>query len=252
MKLCIISSCLNENASIKDHLQYLNNLNNLFGTTYIICDGGSVDGSIETIESELASNCILIKNSGTIYNSWNQAIRIGLKIASHLVFLGVGDKLEPVYLRNTILQPNSNEADVIISQLKIGPTFRGLSSCQNFQKSLNSIFACMPAHHVGVIFSTRLFNQVGMFNTDFKIAADLDWMLRLRQIKTLKVISYPQFGVYMKPGGVSSGLQKPMNIMVEECKIAFLHKLAPCPKRILYLCCMILKHGLDRKITGDR
>ena len=246
MKLCIITSCLNEYGSIKEHIEYLNNLNTLHGIIYIICDGGSTDGSIRIIESIHQDNCFLIKNSGTIYNSWNEGIRWGLKLASHFVFLGVGDRLDPIYLRNTIMDPNHNASDICFSGLKIGHELHAINSYPTFQRSVNSIFACMPLHHVGTIFSSRLFKLIGAFNIEYKIAADLDWVLRLRQIKNLILVSSPRYGVYMKPGGISSGLKKPFNIMVEELKIALQHKLLPCPKRVFYLLFMIFKNGLRK------
>lgn len=236
MKLAIITAILNERAKIEGHIDYLISVCSEYNAIYIIADGGSVDGSQQLVIRDASSECIFLENTGTIYNSWNKSLAELDSDVTHVVFLGVGDRLHDEFLNNIFSSAGIFNDDIITSGVQIGIKKFGI---QNEKEILHSIlfsrFACMPIHHSGTIFSLRLFRLAGDFNVSYLICADLDWMLKLRNIDPLKLRVYSSYGVYLLPGGVSAGGNYAFRVMREEIIISFKQGKLPCFKRMVYL-----------------
>jgi glycosyltransferase involved in cell wall biosynthesis len=234
MKLWIVTAALNEKNTIKSHINYLNKIHKKTNIKYIIADGGSTDGTSDYIKKNIAHNCIFLKNTGSIYSSWNLSLNKILYRASHVCFLGVGDYLDFNYLSNII---NSNiYYDVYFCSLKIGKKYYPNFKCLKDNKLIDSKFVSMQIHHhAGALFSTKLFKKIGFFDVNYHIAADLDWMLRLSRLKNISFFSSQQYGVFMKAGGISSGNKDPLVIMREEILITIKNKKFPNLKRLFYL-----------------
>jgi hypothetical protein len=236
MRLCIITATLNENVLIGQHIDYLNELRSSHKIFYIIADGGSVDGTVDSIKLNITSDCLLLKNSGKIYESWNFSLENLPPQITHVAFLGVGDRLRLNYLQEILYSNNSDKIDIHTSGLEIGSKKYPLIKADLIIKAISSAnVACMPVHHSGTIFSVRLFKIIGKFNPIYMIASDLDWMLRLKLVSDISVYSFAGYGVSMRQYGISSGGLKSFAIIREELKISLYNRRFPCFKRILYL-----------------
>ena len=67
----------------------------------------------------------------------------------------------------------------------------------------NLSYGFMPAHP-GFACNKNLFEKIGYFNTNFKIAADFDWLLRLMILSEPKIYSINDFIISMEYGGISN------------------------------------------------
>ena len=55
-----------------------------------------------------------------------------------------------------------------------------------------------------ILFKKILFNNVGLFSLDYKIASDFDWLVRLMNSYEPKVINLNKLMVKMEDGGISN------------------------------------------------
>ena len=61
----------------------------------------------------------------------------------------------------------------------------------------------MPAH-TSLFLNSSVFKRFGNYNTDYKIAADFDFMCRIFKDESLKYLYVPCVFVNMKSGGLST------------------------------------------------
>jgi glycosyltransferase involved in cell wall biosynthesis len=250
MKLAIITSTLNEYGNIKRHLDYLNTLCLSYNVVYVIADGGSTDETQSLVRKLSTDKGIFLENSGSIYDSWNKSLDTLSSDVTHVVFLGVGDRLDECFLDGAFSNNDSHIADLITCGVQIGEKLFPIKSERDIEHLIfSSLFACIPTHHSGTIFSRSLFHLVGAFNSSYKVSADLDWFIRLRKIRTLKIISFYFYGVFLLPGGVSSGGPHAIRVLREDIKISLVSKRLPCLKRVLYLLVSYLKFKASLKLN---
>ena len=76
----------------------------------------------------------------------------------------------------------------------------------------------MPPHPT-LFLRKDLYNKVGYFDTQFKIAADYDFILRVFQIPDLKVEYLPTVLMLMRQGGASSKISNLLTKSLEDLQI---------------------------------
>ena len=165
----------------------------------IIIDGMSKDRTVEKISqySGLVSYWHSKKDSG-IYEAWNQ----GLDKArgEYICFIGSDDFYSDKDALARIFQNIENDDFDLISSkgLFIGKTKNHtIGAPWNFRKAARRITICHP----GLMHNRRLFERFGPFNTEYQIAGDYEFLLRLpKEIKTLHVDSIT---VKVADGGIS-------------------------------------------------
>lgn len=80
-------------------------------------------------------------------------------------------------------------------------------------------FGLMPAHPSFYLKREKI-QQIGLYNTSYKIASDFDFLLRAIYIRKIKTLYIEKDFVTMRVGGVStSGLSSRILIMKEHLKI---------------------------------
>ena len=174
---------------------------------YIIIDGGSTDGTIELIESygKKVTKFISEPDKG-IYDAINKGIR-----------LATGDILgilnsDDFFYNNTVIERvvesfkkgniDSVFGDVqFVDPVKTSKVVRYYSS-KNFKIS-KFRFGFMPAHPS--FYAKRdLFEKLGYYKTDYKIAADFELMIRFLKINRVRYKYLEMPFVSMRRGGVSN------------------------------------------------
>ena len=206
MKISIITVTLNSSQTIRD------TLNSVFSQNYkniehIIVDGGSKDETYSILKRyPLKNKKIFTKKNFGIYKSINYGIK--KSTGKYLCILNSDD----------IFHSNDTIKNIvkIISKNKKSKIFLGnvayfdnsdyykitrFYSSKGFKK-WKMRFGLMPPHPASII-KKEIYNKHGLYNENFKIAADFEFFLRLFLIKKENFKLVDQTYVRMRSGGIS-------------------------------------------------
>ena len=172
---------------------------------WVVQDGGSSDGTQQWLESLADARISLVseKDSG-IYDALNKAVR---RAKGEWIGLLHSDDLYP---NNNVLQEvvaATDGHDAIYGDLKYvqaSATQQVLRHWKagTFEPALLRK-GWMPPHPT-LFLRKEIYARVGEFDTQFKIAADYDFILRVFQLAHLKIHYLPQVLMLMRQGGASS------------------------------------------------
>jgi glycosyltransferase len=206
MKISIITVVYNNTKTIRDAIDSV--LSQTYkNIEYIIVDGGSTDGTVEIVRSygNKISKFVSEKDNG-LYDAMNKGIRLAtgdiVGILNSDDFYKSNDILEIVAnefnnknidcLYGDLEYVDANDTDKIVRYWKSKPFHVGL-----FQKGWH------PAHPTFFI-KRECYEKYGLFNFDFKIAADYEIMLRFLELYKLKSSYVNKTFVKMRVGGESN------------------------------------------------
>ena len=176
MKISVVTVCYNSESVIERTIQSV--VNQTFDDfEYIIIDGASTDKTLEIVDKyrDKISKIISEKDNG-IYDAMNK----GISNASgdYIMFLNADDTL----LHETVLKlvsekMNDNKAlyygDLIFLEKSTGK----LNNRK--QNNVNNIYLCGGMlFHPTIFASKKLFEKIGNFDTQYRIVADYDWIIR--------------------------------------------------------------------------
>lgn len=208
---------------------------------YIIIDGGSTDGTIEVIKRyEEKINYCSSENDRGIADAMNK----GLKVATgqYVIFMNCGD----YFLNNDSLSDAMLEIEdyqILMCGVLYGNkdnvvSPRGFNYWMNFKTGVL---------HQGGIVQRDVFNKIGGFDIQFKIALDYDFFLRayLHNVKAKKsevILSFmDDMGVSAKDDKESLLLRLNEEKLVQEknCQSGFMRRLY----KVYWLLYMTYKKG---------
>jgi len=167
-KLSVIITTLNAGKFIRS---LLNSLKNQDTQTFdiIIVDGGSVDGTVDIINSYKLVN-LLVQPGVSIYGGLNIAIE-ACKTPYYLI-CGADDFIYS-HAINTVLADieRIGDPDIVLYSVKKG----GLIVKPNYPSKFRRILgwqSIISSHSVGSVIKTNLHNKLGMYSERYKILAD--------------------------------------------------------------------------------
>lgn len=178
---------------------------------YIIIDGNSSDGTMDLVNKNKAKIDLIIseKDKG-IYDAMNK----GLKNATGDIigFINADDFLHDKEVINDIAEAFENsKADVVYGNKiyvqpddisKITRIWKpGNYNRKNFKRGW------MPPH-LSTYIRASAYQQFGIFNTSFKIAADYELLFRFMYVNKLSAHYIDRNIVYMRAGGLSNSSLK--------------------------------------------
>jgi len=205
MKFSIITVCLNSEKTI------LYTLNSILNQTYkniehIIVDGGSTDKTLQIIKNYPFKNKKFFStNQKGIYNAVNEGIKRAT--GEYISVLHSDD----IYQNNYILEEVSKiikknkEYEIFLGNVvyfreKISKISRYYSGFDFKVKDLK--YGIMPPH-TGSFISKNIYRKFGYYKTNYLIASDFDFFLRILLIHKVKFIKINKVIVRMKAGGIS-------------------------------------------------
>lgn len=172
---------------------------------WVVQDGGSSDGTQQWLEglADVRISLVSEKDSG-IYDALNKAVR---RAKGEWIGLLHSDD---VYPHDNVLQ-NVVEAmegqDAIYGDLKYvqaADTTKVLRHWKSGTFSPTLLQKGWMPPHPTLFLRKEIYARVGEFDTQFKIAADYDFILRVFQLAHLKIHYLPQVLMLMRQGGASS------------------------------------------------
>ena len=143
---------------------------------YIIIDGGSTDGTVELLEKydEYIDYWVSEKDSG-IYDAMNKGIS---KATGEIVgLINADDWYEKDAVANVVENFINSNSDVVHGSMRIIKE-SGDSFVKKVETDLSTFSKGMLLNHPTVFVKRTLYERYGYFNTNYKIVADWELMLR--------------------------------------------------------------------------
>jgi len=208
LKVTIITATYNSKKNIKTFLESV--LNQTYkDIEIIIIDGNSNDNTLSVVNSMLlgyVNSKVISESDNGIYDALNK----GLKLAS-------GDIIGFVHSDDILYSPNiiyeivdcfSNKSvdgvygDLLyVNKSNLNHTIRAWKSCEFSYNLLKK--GWMPPHP-SLYLKREIYDKFGIFNLDYKISADYDFMLRVFKNTDNKFKYLPKVITKMRVGGASN------------------------------------------------
>lgn len=153
---------------------------------YIIIDGGSTDGTIDVIKkySDRISYWSSEPDDG-IYDAWNKGL--AASSGKYICFVGADDNLSSDMVEKCLSHLATNDFDYI--------SFKAVLN--NAEKRVigkpwiwNQFRRWMTVSHVGSLHNRALYTKYGTYNTNYKIAGDYEFLLRIGSNLNYSFIDY--------------------------------------------------------------
>lgn len=181
--ISIITSTLNSEATLIDTIESI--LNQTYNNIeYIIIDGNSIDDTVDIIRSYEYK----FKNKGIIFkwvsepdNGIYDAMNKGIVMAQGSI-IGIlnSDDWYSVDAISEIVRTNKGKSYSIISGRKNKVNFKKqvLDTIQNKKNIKKNIHKTMPLNHPATFVHKTIYEDVGIFDTQYKLSADYDFIFR--------------------------------------------------------------------------
>lgn len=224
MKVSIITVAYNAEKTIEDSIKSI--LNQSYADIeYIIVDGCSKDNTTDIIKKyepkfEGRIKWISEKDKG-IYDAMNKGIRMAtgdiIGILNSDDFLTSNDIIYTINNNFELYNPDAIYGDVhFVNDIDLNKTTRYYSS-KIFKRGLMRL-GFMPAHP-SFYMRRECFDKFGLYKTNYKIAADFEFLLRTIYIGKIRTRYIAKDFVTMRTGGAStSGIRSHKLIMKEHLR----------------------------------
>lgn len=218
MKISIITVCYNSAATIDSTLGSVAS-QDYPDIEYIIVDGGSTDDTLDIIKRYQNVSILVSEPDKGIYDAMNK----GIALASGEVIGTLN--ADDFYIDNTVLSDvaktfENNTLDacfadlVYVDQNNTDKIARYWKS-QQYQSGLFKK-GWMPAHPTFLV-RKRVYEKFGVFDLNFRIAADFELLFRLIEKNKIRTVYLPRVIIKMRLGGATNKNLK--NIRIQNTEI---------------------------------
>ena len=206
MKISILTVCFNSEKTIADTINSVNS-QTYKNIEHIFIDGGSKDNTVKILkENPNKKKKIFIKKKTSIYEAMNEGIR---KANGDLILILNSDDIlnSNTIIEETIKKIKKNpNYDVFLGNV-VYFSFNNYSKIIRFFEASNSrvknlLNGDMPPHPASFI-KKKIYDKYGLYNTNFKIASDFDFFLRIFKKHKVKFKILENQIVRMRTGGAS-------------------------------------------------
>ena len=200
MKISIITVCVNAEKTIKDTIESV--LKQSYKDfEYIIVDGKSSDDTLKIISKYDDKRIRLIseKDKG-LYDAMNK----GIKLATGDIIgtINSDDILASEDVFQTVIDNFDENSDVIYANIKYYNEDFSKVKRDFISGTKENDYFC-PAHP-SMYVRKQIYEKIGTYNINYKIAADFDFMVRCN-LNNVRYKYIDKYFVYMRYGGKSNG-----------------------------------------------
>tara|TARA_A100001015_G_C15041426_1_gene739902 strand:- start:3219 stop:3899 length:681 start_codon:yes stop_codon:yes gene_type:complete len=188
---------------------------------HIMIDGASTDSTMSILKKNQSHSTKLISEPDKgIYDAMNKGIN--LADGDIIGFLNSDDfyannevlsKVSGIFKNNPLVDACYSDL-IYVDKLTTSKTIRYFKSC-SFIPGLFSIGWCPP--HPTFFVRRSIFKKYGNFDLNFKIASDVDLMMRFLEVNKIQSLYIPEVWVKMRMGGVTNKSLK--NILLQNWEI---------------------------------
>lgn len=205
MKISIITVCYNSSATIEDTILSVASQQGV-DVEHIIIDGQSSDGTVDIIKRHQSITKFISERDSGIYDAMNKGI--ALATGDVIGTLNADDFYADQYVLKEVAKLLANPAQeacygdlLYVSQADKDKTVRYWRS-RNYVVGLFKS-GWMPAHPT--FFARKsVYERLGAFNLDYKIAADFELLFRFIELNRISVAYLPKVLVKMRTGGTTN------------------------------------------------
>ncbi len=229
MKVSIITSCYNREATIRDAIESVLSQDHP-DIEYIVVDGASKDNSLSIINEYKDRIATIISEPD---KGMYEGINKGMRAATGDV-IGLIHSDDFFYSTDTISkivkQIKEQKADILygnglfVDFTDTSKVVRNWISGE-YKKS-NMRNGWLPLHPT-VYIRKECFDQMGLYNENYKIAADSDFLVRYMYNGDFKVTYYNDYVVRMRMGGLSTDPKKMKQKWSEDIRLYKSHGFNP-------------------------
>ena len=205
MKVSIITVCLNSAQTIEKALASLNT-QDYPDIEHIVKDGASTDETLELISSISPQSIVKSDKDQGLYYALNQAI--DMTTGEVVGILHADDFFSDSHVISDVVRLfQMNHCDAVYGDLIYVDRKDLLKVKRRWKageyKEGDFLKGWMPPHPTFFV-KKSIIQKYGRYNTDFKTAADYEWMLRLIHKVQIKLAYLPRTLVSMRTGGQSN------------------------------------------------
>lgn len=206
MKISIITVCYNSAACIADCLRSVD-AQDWSNVEHLIIDGGSSDGTLQVIKGhERSWRRVVSEPDKGIYDAMNKGI--GLSTGTVIGFINADDFYASADVLRKVAEVLADPSlDACHGDLcyvnpeQTGSIVRYWRSSE-FRPGLFLRGWC-PAHPTFYV-RRNVYERFGVFDLHYKIAADVELMMRFMEVHSIKTRYIPEVLVKMRIGGMSN------------------------------------------------
>lgn len=229
MKVSIITACYNRAKTIGDTIESVLR-QDYPDIEYIVVDGASTDGSQEVIGryKDKIAKYVSEPDSG-MYEALNKGIRmstgdiIGMAHSDDMLF-------DSLVVSEVVKKFEKTGADLVycdgifVSQNDLDKKVRYWKGGKYNRKKVR--MGWLPLHTT-VFIKRDVMMRLGLYNEDYKIAADTDLLVRYLKRKDLKVAYLKRTVIRMRMGGLSTNVNTFGNVWKEDIHVYRGHNIHP-------------------------
>lgn len=217
MKITIITVTYNSAATIRDTLESVKK-QDYPNIEHIIIDGASTDNTLQIVKEYPSVSRIVSEPDSGIYDAMNK----GIKIATGNI-IGILNS-DDIFADNSIIV----DVAKVFERTKIDAVYGNLSYFRSGEEDkVVRLWRTKPYYerffedgelppHPTLYVRKEIYDEIGVFRTDYKIAADIEFMLRLLKVKKAQSFFLDKIMVKMRLGGAStSGLKSYWTVTLE-------------------------------------
>ena len=198
--ISIVTIVLNGNLLIEETILSVIKQDNI-KIEYIIIDGGSTDGTLETIEKYINYITHIVSASdGGIY----QAINKGISLASYPLvgLIHCGDSYVPNSLFTVYRIFKQTNADVIYGDIQFKEQLNDKYFLKTFVSDHSRLHLGMSIYHPSTFIKLNVYQEIGGYDFTYRSAADYDFLLKIFLQKRY-FVHIPQVLAVFTYGGLS-------------------------------------------------
>lgn len=233
MTVSIITTCYNRVATIRDAIESVL-AQDYPDIEYIVVDGASTDGSVETIKKESGFKFVSEPDGG-MYEAINKGIRmatgdiVGLVHSDDMLYDAhvISDVVKKfketgadfVYCDGIFV--NANKTDKVVRYWKGG-------SYHRWKVRLG----WLPLHPTCYIRRDVILRE-GLYDESYRIAADTEFLVRYLYKARLKVVYMKRLVIRMRMGGLSTDSEKRRLMWDEDIRLYRAHGFWAIPTKLM-------------------
>ncbi|MFI3293154.1 MAG: glycosyltransferase family 2 protein [Rikenellaceae bacterium] len=225
MKISIITSCLNRSATIRQAIESVLSQDYL-EIEYIVIDGASKDNSLNIINEYRGKITTIISESD---RGMYEAINKGIALATGDV-IGLLNSDDIFYSVDTISNIAKRMvevgADIVYGNGLFVNSNDSLKIVRNWisgEYNRDKIRNGWLPLHTTVFIRRSCFDKLGLYDENYKIAADSDLLVRYLYYGDFKIAYLNEYVVKMRMGGISTNLTNVKQKFIEDRRLYKTH-----------------------------